>query len=319
MKRASRGRLASHTGRSACIAALLLAGACRDDVPIPSVGGSSGDGGQGGAGEGGAPSGGAPPGALIMSWNLETFPKSGDTVEKASAAIKSLQPALLGVVEVDDTGTFSSMVGDLPGYAHVLNDDPGAFTHVGLVFDESRVSIGEVDTLFQGDSYAFPRPPLRATVHLTLDDGSEFDFVAIVLHLKAMVDEDSEARRRDAVEKLDQYLRGQLELGEQDDFILLGDFNDKIDDPPQWNVFGPFLDAPDTYSFLTESVAESGDYSYIPFTSLIDHMLVTNGALGELGGEAAQVFHLEDQIGAYESTVSDHLPVGIYATGTASR
>lgn len=305
--------------RSLAVGALLFAAACREDVPLPSVGGGAGEGGQGGAADGGAPAGGATAGALIMSWNLETFPKSGDTVEKASAAIKQLKPALLAVVEVDDTGTFSSMVGDLPGYAHVLNDDPGAFTHVGLVFDESRVTIGEVDTLFQGDSYAFPRPPLRATVHLTLDDGSLFDFVAIVLHLKAMVDDDSEARRRDAVEKLDVYLRMQLENGEQDDFMLLGDLNDKIDDPPQWNVFGPFLDAPDTYSFLTKGEAESGDYSYIPFTSLIDHIMVTNGALAELGSDSAQIFHLEDEIGAYESTVSDHLPVGIYATGTAAR
>jgi len=302
------------------LAALLvtLAAACREEMPLPSVGGAGGES-QGGAPVGGANEGGAPAGALIMSWNLETFPKSSSTVEKASAVIASLKPALLAVVEVDNTSVFQGMVADLPGYAHVLNDDPGAFTRVGLVFDESRVSLGNVDTLFKGNNYAFPRPPLRASVNLALADGSTFSFVAIVLHLKAMVDQDSEERRRAAVIALDDYVRDQLALGEEDDFVLLGDFNDKIDEPPQWNVFGPFLGAPETYSFLTEAAAADGDYSYIPFSSLIDHILVTDGAIAELGGDKAQIFHLEEEVGAYESTVSDHLPVGVYAIGTGSR
>ncbi len=290
---------------------LLALVACGDSTIAGGGGGNGGAPGSAGAGGGGAPP--VAPEPLILSWNLQTFPKHQTTIDKVSAVITNLRPALLGVVEIDDTLAFESMIEALPPYQFALNDDPGAFSHVGLVFDPERASVGEVETLFSDDSYAFPRPPLKATVNLALSDGSTLSCAVIVLHLKAMLDQDSEERRRQAVLVLDDYIREQVGQGIEDDFVLLGDLNDSIDDPPPWNVFGPFLDAPDFYRFLTDEPVAAGDFTYIPFESFIDHVLVTTGTLDELGSEPAQVFHLETEVADYESTVSDHLPVGAYA------
>lgn len=265
-------------------------------------------GGAGGAG-------GAPAGPLLMGWNIQTFPKSPSTVDNVQAIVRSYRPALIGAVEIDDTLTFDELVGGLEGYQVVFNDDPGAPSHVGLVFDTSRVSVGNLETLFKDDSSSFPRPPLKAEVHLTLRDGSELVCGVIVLHLKAQLDSASVERRRAALRRLDEWLRSEIAQGGEDQYFLVGDMNDKIDDPVADNVFQPFIDAPDRYTILTTGEAAAGDYSYLPFESLIDHVIATNAALAPLGGEVATVMHVDEELANYEDTVSDHRPIGLRFEG----
>ncbi|MFO0554716.1 MAG: endonuclease/exonuclease/phosphatase family protein [Polyangiaceae bacterium] len=304
------------TWASAC---LFVLAACGDST-APTGAGAATQGGAGGsassaggAGAGGA--GGAPAAPLMMGWNIETFPKSPDTVENVQAILRSYKPAVLGVVEIDDTLTFDDLVAGLDGYQVVYNDDPGAISHVGLVFDTTRASVGNLETLFKDDSTSFPRPPLKAEVHLTLRDGSELDYGVIVLHLKAQLDSASVERRRAALRRLDEWLRSEISQGGEDQFFLIGDMNDKIDDPVADNVFQPFIDAPDRYTILTTGEAASGDYSYIPFKSLIDHMIATNPALPPLGGEVANVMHVDEELASYQDTVSDHRPIGLFFGG----
>ncbi len=220
--------------------------------------------------------------------------------------LDELSPDVVGVQEINDREAFDELAGALPGYAAIVADDPDADSQVGMLYREDRVSVGEVETLFPKDGYAFPRGPLKA--HVALLDGS-FDFDFLVLHLKAMSDGASEARRRAACKALDRWVTEGVAGGADPDVVLAGDFNDELTDEGKDNVFRVFLDKPSEYRFLTEPVAGAGDYSYIPWASLIDHVLVTTPVLEAYGDGTTEALHLDSSLPGYLKKVSDHRPI----------
>ena len=244
--------------------------------------------------------------ATILTWNLEAYPLTPLAETKAVAYLESLQPDLVALQEIAEPEAFDALVERLEDYDGVLNDDPGAWLRVGLLWRKDRVTVDAVDTLFSSDWYAFPRPPLKARV--TIDAPTPIDFVTVVLHLKAQLDAESQDRRRTACERLDTWVRAEIESGDERDYVLVGDFNDKLTDPAQWNVFGAFLDAPDDYRFLTLAAEEAGGHTYIPFESFIDHVLVTSDALGEVGSGETTVLALDEEVSDYRE-LTDHRPV----------
>lgn len=160
------------------------------------------------------------------------------------------------------------------------------------------------------DRYAFPRPPLRARVELLGTSGEAvFDLDLLVVHLKAQPDQSSQARRRAAVTALEAWMYERRTEGGEPHLIVVGDWNDRIDDPASENVFRPFLDRPRGYRFLTNSLADRGDYSYLGFRSLIDHILVTTAALDGDQAITVAALPLELTVPEYRGRVSDHRPV----------
>jgi len=289
------------------LALLVMASACRDDTNAPTPTVLTGGGGASAAGGAGGSSGPASE-LKLMTWNLETFPLTGQTSSSVMSLLETLQPDVVAVEEIEDPAAFIAMVDQLPDYEAVLNDDPGGFLRVGLLYAPARVTVSEVETLFVGDWHAFPRPPLKARIETTVG-GEPFDFVMLVLHLKAKLDSDSQQRREAACEALDAWIRQQQMDGDEQDFVLAGDFNDELTDPPKWNVFDAFLNAPERYTFLTLPAEEAGGHTYLPFTSFIDHILVTNDALTEYGDGSTNVLELDKTTAGYEQTISDHRPV----------
>ena len=279
--------------------------------PGPGAGGSTPTpaGGGGGTGDGGDGDGGAAfESVTVGAWNLEHFPLSAGAVEAVAALLSTEKPDVIGLEEIDDLGAFAALDAALPDYEGIYADDPGAYTRVALLYRTARVEVSEVRTLFANDWYAFPRPPLDARLRVAgARGGTIFEFDFVVVHLKAYGDDESRDRRMKACVKLDAWIRDQG--GASGHFIVAGDWNDKLTDPPETNVFGPFLGAPDTYRFLTAPLAEAGAFSYIPYQSLIDHVLVTTTALDEYGAGETEVLAVEDQIPGYLDTVSDHRPV----------
>lgn len=244
--------------------------------------------------------------ASVVTWNLESYPLSPSAEDKAVALLTEMAADVVALQEIADEDAFYALLQRLPDYDGVLNDDPGAWLRVGLLWRRDRVQVDDVETLFSTDWYAFPRPPLAARI--TIDAPTPIDFVTVVLHLKAQLDAESEARRRTACERLDTWVSDQLGEGDERDYLLVGDFNDKLTDPPQWNVFGAFLDKPDAYRFLTQPAAEAGEHTYLPFESFIDHVLVTSDALDEIGSGSTEVLAIEQDISDYRD-LTDHRPV----------
>ncbi len=265
-----------------------------------SAGGSGGSGGAGGAGAGGATLTNE---LKVMTWNLEHFPKSAQAIGRIGEILSTVSPDVVGVQEIDDLDAWATLDESLVDYRAISATSGDGFGRVGLLYHEERVFVGDVETLFVNDSYAFPRPVLKAQIKLASDPSKDILFG--VIHLKAMLDDESVERRRDACEKLAEYVLSAEENGLEAEFVLAGDFNDKLLDPPQWNVFGPLLD-PMTGTFLTQPLEEAGEFTYLPFESFIDHVFVRGGALTS---STAQVVDAAALVSSYESTVSDHVPV----------
>lgn len=246
----------------------------------------------------------------VITWNLETFPVAANTVERVAELIEELDADLIGVQEIVDVSAFTDLVVALPEHDGIFANDPGSDMVVGLLFRDSRVRVIEETTLFPDNWYAFPRPPLMARIEILGAGASvEMEVTVLVVHLKARLDDASRERRLAACERLETWLSNHVSDGGGGEAIIIGDWNDELTDDAAWNVFSPFLDRPEQYAFLTMELAEAGGYTYIPFESFLDHILVTTETLDELGDGSTQILELEETVPNYEYTISDHRPV----------
>ena len=130
-----------------------------------------------------------------------------------------------------------------------------------------------------------------------------------VVHLKAFGDAQSVARRRGAVDLLREWVDERRD-DDEGQIVIVGDWNDRLTDDEEDNVFLPLSEDDARAQFLTQEAAEAGESSYIPFPSLIDHILVTDEIFDALDYQQTEVLYLDQTwSGTYEQTVSDHRPV----------
>ena len=252
-----------------------------------------------------------PPAFALAAWNIEQFPMTPTTIDSVVELLLAMDVQLVGVEEIADTAAFETLVSRLPGWDGIYAAEGDGFFRVGMLWRTDRVQVSGIELLFETDSWAFPRPVLKADI-VASEPGvpGAFDFTFLVVHLKAQTDAESRERRRLAVIALEQYLGTELSAGLEDDFVIAGDWNDQLTDAPLDNVFLPFIDNPEAYTFLTLPLEQAGGATYIPFDSFLDHVLVTAGALDEYGaGGTTEVLELDAAFFGYVSTVSDHRPV----------
>jgi exonuclease III len=247
----------------------------------------------------------------LATWNIEYFPQTNSTVELVGKIIEALDIDIYAIQEINDTTAFRDLLDQLPGYAGFFSQDSYSWGYLktGLIYKQSIVSVSQIRQLFEDDWYAFTRPPLEA--HIVAEkDGHHFDFVLIVMHLKAGNDGDDLDRRRQAAQKLKDYLDAQVAAYVENDYIVAGDWNDEIDDPPDANAFSVFLDDSLDYRFLTSSlVGKFSSASYPRYGTLIDHILISQDVVAEYQGGQIKTLRLDDEVSNYLNVVSDHRPV----------
>lgn len=251
----------------------------------------------------------------IMTWNIEWFPKEGPaTVNYVKTIIRNLDVDMIAVAEISSVSAFNTLLDSLQGWSGSLNSYPSYYSgyqRTGFLYKSDLISVTNPHYILEEHLYDFAsRPPWTARIAVKgKNNQTVFDFNIIVVHLKAFADAESEARRRAACADLKTFIDTEIAAGADADFIVLGDWNDMLSDPPASNVFAPFIDEPDNYSFLTADLG--GQYSYISSTykSLIDHIMITADARQEYGQGTTQVLYLDSEFGAYQSQVSDHRPV----------
>lgn len=255
----------------------------------------------------------------IASWNIQTFPKSGQTVSDVKEIVLDLDADLYAVQEINNAFEFRNLVDSLNAaaggdmYDGRLNELSSSFK-TGIIFKKSVIEVLDSTYLFVNDLYDFAsRAPYQ--LHLRASkNGRVFDFKLIVVHLKAQdSDPQSVVRRRNSIQKLEAYVESQLQQpGGDPDFIIAGDWNDELEDPTSSNVFLPFLEDTLRYKFLTLPFAgSSSEYSYLlgGFNSLIDHILITTSIDTTYLPLTTQVLKLDQYYSLYVSEVSDHRPV----------
>lgn len=241
-----------------------------------------------------------------MTWNLRHFPLTSATEDAVVDILDELGPDVIGVQEVESPTPFFAVVEALDGYEGILGRE--ADTRVGMMYRASTFEVLGVDHLFQNDSRAFPRPVLAVTMRVR-EALEPTEIVFVVVHLKAMSGATNEARRREAIEKLRAWIDARRASGDEH-IVVVGDWNDEIDDAAQWNVFTALLDPAARVEPLTVPLAEAGEFSYVPFQTLLDHVVVTDETLDVLVDPVTEVLHLDQTwSGEYLDDVSDHRPV----------
>jgi len=248
----------------------------------------------------------------VATWNIENFPQSSRTPEIVADLIASMDLDLVAVEEIADVDAFAELVGRLPEHEGVLSNHAygnGEYQKVGYIYRSSLLRLEGSQLLLTAEGYNLPRPPLK--VRVFVDDGvhAAFDFTAIVVHHKAGTASEDIARRAAANVSLESWVRAYVEGGEDDEVLVLGDFNEVLTHPSGLAVMGPWLDAPALYRVETESLALAGEESFIPASVMLDHIVATAGLFDEIGGATPFVVHLENEIPTYLGAVSDHIPV----------
>jgi len=248
----------------------------------------------------------------IATWNIERFPKSSETRVTLEKIIEQLDIDMFAVEEIVGTSSFSTMIDNLEGWEGVLNNYPPqypGYQRTGLIYKSQMFSVSNVRYILNQYEYEFAsRPPFAAYVELRdSKNNTILDFNIIVVHLKAR--DDGADRRRKSIEYLEQYVRDEIAAGSDPDFIILGDWNDQLDDPANQNVFTAFKANPADYRFLTASILNQYSYLIDPYKTLIDHIMITTGLNNKYGQGKTEALKLEQQYVKYISVVSDHRPV----------
>jgi len=254
----------------------------------------------------------------IATWNLLNYPTAGNTtIDKLAVLIDNLDIDMIAVQEVGSISAFDSLLSKLPGWNGRLSPDvysPGNYQKTGIIYKSGFISVSKnisltINDTTENGSWAFPRPPLSAFVQVKDKNRTIYEFNLIVLHMKAYGDPESEARRALACELLHNYINAEISGGSDPDFIILGDWNDELDDPESSNVFLPFLNDSSNYLFLTNQIVDEVSYISSSFQSMIDHILITKDSFEEFGTGEISVLYLDEEYQSYTQYISDHRPV----------
>lgn len=254
----------------------------------------------------------------VVTWNLRDYPLADPGTSELLARIVPLMKVdVIAFQEIMDYYAFMELAAAIPYFdAYVSSDDS---YRLAYLYDNRTVQVNDEYTIYNNQSSPFPRAPYV----LDLNYRNQNIFI-INNHLKAygddVIDEtnpnDEEYRRRLACQMLDQYITGNLP---DKKVIVLGDMNDQIAEPAEYNVFLSFLNKQDEYAFADMPIALNPTYntvSYPRYVSHIDHILLTNELFTPLQDPRSKcrVIKVEDWMGGwtnYSNQLSDHRPLGL--------
>lgn len=249
----------------------------------------------------------------LAAWNIQLFPKTAETPSTVADLITSMDLDVVVVSEVTSETAWNELEQRLPNHKAVISPHvyfDGTYQKLGVLYREPLVTTRQMQLLFNGQSGPFPRPAIKLPI--TVDDGVHAQLVIdlIGVHLKAGVTTEDRQRRTEAVALLDSHVRTQIATGGEDEVVLLGDFNEVVNDAAGQMVMAPLLDAAADYAVQTLSFAQGGGITYLGFGGrAIDHLVTTSGLAAEVAGGQLVVPQLQNQLARYRDDVSDHLPV----------
>lgn len=240
----------------------------------------------------------------IATWNIENFPATTATPKLVADLITSLDLDLIAVEEIADLDAWEELLGRLPDHAGLISSHTygnGEYQKVGFIYREDTITLGTPALIFTSQGYDFPRPPLQVPI-----TAGGTTFTAIVLHLKAGVEDEDVARRTDAIVTMADHL--ETIRGGGGDAIALGDWNQGRTTALDDTVWAPIVGDAD-FEIVTQAAADGGEISYLGFGGrLIDHVVTTAGFAMAIDDVVIPRLDLIDEL-AYRDTVSDHLPV----------
>ncbi len=256
----------------------------------------------------------------IMTWNIERFPKNGQTtLNNVIDIIEALDVDLLAIQEVDDIDSFNQIVTSLSSYDGYLEST--WFAGLAYIYKPDTIKINDIYEIYTTSEYwnYFPRSPMIIDFNYMNER-----FIVINNHFKCCGDgvlnssntSDEETRRYFASNLLKEYIDINLP---NDNVIVLGDLNDNISDDSQNNVFQGILDDDDNYLFADFDIANgnNSNWSFPTWPSHLDHILITNELIDEFENENSdiQTIRVDEYLtggwAEYDQNISDHRPVAL--------
>lgn len=250
------------------------------------------------------------PAVTLATWNLKQFPLSSSTITHVAATIQNLALDLVAVQEIQDTADFDSLLEALPGYDGVLYVGPyDTFNRIGLIWRTGILRLRDSRQILTYESHALLRAPVQGEFEVISDGTFVMDFTVITIHLKAGADPDDEAIRRAAMILLAEHACGLIDGPQDDEILLIGDFNEAPTDANAADVFAPFRSRSRLFRVLTWDLDIPEEATWIPGGIVLDHMISTVQLDEEIDQGLPEVPHVEEDIANYLSRVSDHRPV----------
>lgn len=250
----------------------------------------------------------------IISWNIEWFPKNeATTADYVGQIINNLNADIYALQEIEDTTLLKETVNALGEYECFF--ESSWYGGLAYVYNTNTIQLIDQYEIYTSEPYwnAFPRAPQLM----------EFSYLGEVYYLInnhfkccgdgeiTLNDEgDEEFRRLLAVTYLKEYIDSILP---EEKVLVVGDLNDILTDDASNNVFLPFLDDANNYTFTDMDIAQgsSANYSFPTWPSHLDHILITNELFDTpQQTETIKVDEYMMNWNDYDNNVSDHRPVG---------
>lgn len=283
----------------------------------------------------------------IVNWNMEWFGSTDPTLgptndalqeQNAKTILQNIGADLYALVEVVDEARLANIVSQMPGYSYVICDfgshtntnESGASPLSGaqkeaFVYKTSMFNnISTTPLLSQGTNSAADlsnpaynwwssgRFPFMMTADVTLNCVTKkIRFIAIHAKANTSPTATAYARRKDGADTLYYTLNA---LYPNDNIVMLGDFNDDLDQSITAGFTTTSWDAFTTdntnYQALTLPLSLAGKKSTVSYNDVIDHVVVSNEmAAYYMPGTANILADVSSLVSNYANTTSDHYPV----------
>ena len=252
----------------------------------------------------------------VITWNIENFPKSNQTINYVTNIINDINVDIIALQEIENQVSFEQLENNLFGSWVGYRSENSNWGELYYLINLDNIEITHYPyTILDDYEYYFAyRSPYVVEVSF-----NEETFIIINVHYKCCGDGnleqdywDEEYRRQQASYYLKNYIDTYLS---DQNVIVLGDFNDDIAESTN-NVFSNFLNDTENYYFADTHIAEgpSSNWSFPNWPSHLDHILITNEIFG-VEPSSVTTLRLDDSIlggwSKYDNYISDHRPVGI--------
>jgi hypothetical protein len=283
----------------------------------------------------------------VVNWNIEWFGSTanGPTNEvqqqtNVQTILQNVGADLYGLVEVVDESRLATVVSSMPGYAYVISNygshsNPNSPTpsplneaqKLAFIYKTSVFSsITTAPLLSQGinsladisnpayNYFASGRFPYMMTANVTLD-GVTKAVRFVLMHAKANTSPTltSYDRRKKGSDTLHFTLNN---LYPSDNIVILGDFNDDLDQTitdgvmPPITSYSAFTGDAANYPALTLPLSLAGKKSTVSYNDMIDHVVVSSEmASFYMGSSASVLSDVTALVSSYSSSTSDHYPI----------
>lgn len=231
----------------------------------------------------------------IWSWNLKFFPQTASTSQAVLDIIEYYQPDIIAFQEISNRAKMNEMLDAMALYEGWVVDLSGDLD-LAFAYNTCTVSAIEDPQIIRSEM-VWPRPPALWKANV---QGVELNLLNI--HLKCCGD--GVADRLEATEVISDYILNDLQ-GQP--VVLLGDFNDEIDDE---GILPFYLDSMN-FKYADEHVSfgSNQNWSYPSWPSDIDHILVNEPLFNKV--DTAATLLLDKCYSSYSRNISDHRAVSV--------